>query len=168
MRGQRQVFARGLALALIKKLMLAGRRGLAALLRFAAARDHEDRARSGQVPVPYVLSFRSERGRNYGKVFRQLAVEVTKLRHDQKRRTILYIITHGQCHIDPEIIADLGAHAFLYGIIISPSTDELPDFVASLDRVQVVSPAIFTSRQGRQRRALDIVSDAARRPGARP
>ena len=67
----------------------------------------------------------------------------------------------------PEVVADLASHAFLYGIIISPSTDELPDFVASLARHQVVSPEIFASRQGRQRRALDIVSDAARRPGGR-
>jgi hypothetical protein len=73
---------------------------------------------------------------------------------------VLYIVTHGQCHLPPEVVTELASHAFLYGIIISPSTDALPDFVASLARHQVVSPEIFASRQGRQRRALDIVSDA--------
>jgi hypothetical protein len=167
MRGQRQVFARGLVVALLKKLMLQGDE---VWLRFFDSRLHETIkiARAGAVPVPYLLSFKSERGRNYGKVFRALATELARLGRDHRRQTVLYIVTHGQCHVPPDVVADLGAHAFLYGIIISPSTDELPDFVASLDRVQVVSPAIFTSRQGRQRRALDIVSDAARRPGARP
>ena len=119
--------------------------------------------------MPYVLSFRSERGRNYGKVFRQLLLEVTRLRRDQRRRVVVYIVTHGQCHIAPELIAALRQQAYLYGIIIQPSQDELPEFVGMLDRHQVVEPEALTSRAGRQRRALDIVDDAGarRRPGAR-
>ncbi|MBK7538491.1 MAG: hypothetical protein IPI49_24615 [Myxococcales bacterium] len=167
MRGQRQVFARGLALALIKKLTLQGDE---VWLRFFDSRLHETMKilRSGQVPVPYVLSFRSERGRNYGKVFRQLAVEVTKLRHDQKRRTILYIITHGQCHIDPEIISAIKQHTFVYGVIVLPSEEQLPEFVALLHRQQIVGAEALSSRAERQRRALDIVGDAGRpKPGPR-
>ena len=104
MRGQRQVFARGLALALIKKLTLEGDE---IWVRFFDSRLHEtdqDRRARARCPVPYLLSFRSERGRNYGKVFRQLLVEVTRLRREQKRRVVLYIITHGQCHIEPELV----------------------------------------------------------------
>ena len=166
MRGQRTVFARGLVVALLKKLTLQGDE---VWLRFFDSRLHETVkiARSGQVPVPYLLSFKSERGRNYAKVFRQLATELARAGRDHRRQTVVYIVTHGQCHLPPEVVADLASHAFLYGIIISPSTDELPDFVASLARHQVVSPEIFATRQGRQRRALDIVSDAARRPGGR-
>ena len=162
MRGQRQVFARGLVVALLKKLTLQGDE---VWLRFFDSRLHETIkvARAGQVPVPYLLSFKSERGRNYGKVFRQLATELARAARDHRRQTVLYIVTHGQCHLPPEVVAELASHAFLYGIIINPSTDELPDFVATLQRSQVVSPEIFTSRQGRQRRALDIVSDATRR-----
>lgn len=166
MRGQRQVFARGLVVALLKKLMLQGDE---VWLRFFDSRLHETMkiTRAGAVPVPYILSFKSERGRNYGKVFAALAAELARASRDHRRQTVLYIVTHGQCHVPPDVIADLAAHAFLYGIIISPSTDELPDFVTSLHRVQVVSPAIFTSRQGRQRRALDIVTDAAQRGSPR-
>ena len=164
MRGQRQVFARGLVVALLKKLTLQGDE---VWLRFFDSRLHETVkiARAGQVPVPYLLSFKSERGRNYGKVFRQLAAELARAGRDHRRQTVLYIVTHGQCHLPPDVVSELAAHAFLYGIIISPSTDELPDFVATLQRSQVVSPEIFASRQGRQRRALDIVSDAGRRRG---
>ena len=67
--------SRGLALALIKKLTLEGDE---IWVRFFDSRLHETIKiiRSGQVPVPYLLSFRSERGRNYGKVFRQFDVKL--------------------------------------------------------------------------------------------
>jgi hypothetical protein len=163
MRGQRQVFARGLALALIKKLTLEGDE---IWVRFFDSRLHETIkiGRSGQVPVPYLLSFRSERGRNYAKVFRQLLVETTRLRREQKRRVVMYVITHGQCHIEPELVTALKQQAFLYGIICLPSSDQLPEFVPMLDRSQVVSSDALTSRAERQRRALDIVGDATRAP----
>jgi len=161
MRGQRQVFARGLALALIKKLTLEGDE---IWVRFFDSRLHETIkiGRSGQVPVPYLLSFRSERGRNYGKVFRQLLVEVTRLRREQKRRVVLYTITHGQCHIEPELMSSLKQQAFLYGVVVLPSSDQLPEFVQMLDRQQIVTGDVLTNRAERQRRALDIVGDATK------
>lgn len=161
MRGQRQVFARGLALALIKKLTLEGDE---IWVRFFDSRLHETIkiGRSGQVPVPYLLSFRSERGRNYAKVFRQLLVEVTRLRREQKRRVVLYTITHGQCHIEPELVTALKQQAFLYGVVVLPSSNELPEFVPLLDRQQIVSGEVLTNRAERQRRALDIVGDATK------
>ncbi len=161
MRGQRQVFARGLALALIKKLTLEGDE---IWVRFFDSRLHETIkiGRSGQVPVPYLLSFRSERGRNYGKVFRQLLTEVTRLRREQKRRVVLYTITHGQCHIEPELVTALKQQAFLYGVVVLPSSDQLPEFVQMLDRSQIVTGDVLGNRQDRQRRALDIVGDATR------
>jgi hypothetical protein len=160
MRGQRQVFARGLALTLTKKLSLEGDE---VWLRFFDSRLHETIkvTRSVAVPVPYLLSFRSERGRNYGAVFRQLLIEITRLRRDQRRRVVLYIITHGQCHIAPDVIQALKQHVFLYGIIVLPSSEVLPEFASMLDRLQVVEADALTSRAGRQRRALDIVADAS-------
>ena len=117
MRGRRQVFARGLALTLIKKLSLQGDE---IWLRFFDSRLHElvKVSRGSSFPVPYLLSFRSEQGRNYGKVFRSLGIEMARLRREQKRSVVVYIITHGQAHIAPEIISALAQHAFLYGIII--------------------------------------------------
>jgi hypothetical protein len=161
MRGKRQVFARGLALTLIKKLTLEGDE---VWMRFFDSRLHETvkASRTGGVPVPYLLSFRSERGRNYGKVFRQLLLELTRLHREQRRRIVLYVITHGQCHIAPEVIAALKQLAFLYGILIIPSSDQLPEFVTLLDRQQIVESETFASRAGRQRRALDIVTDASK------
>ena len=160
MRGKRQVFARGLALTLVKKLSLQGDE---IWMRFFDSRPHElvKVSRGAQFPVPYVLSFRSERGRNYGKVFRQLLMEITRLKRDQRRRIVLYIITHGECHISSELIAALGQHAYLYGIIILPSSEVSLEFLPLLDRYQIVEGTALASRAGRRDRALDIVGDAA-------
>lgn len=160
MRGQRQVFARALALTLTKKLSLEGDE---IWLRFFDSRLHElvKVTRSGQVPVPYLLSFRSERGRNYGKVFRQLLMELTRLRREQQRRVVLYIITHGQCHIAPDLVAALAQQAFLYGIIILPSSQVTLEFLPLLHRHQIVDETSLASRAGRRERALGIVSDAS-------
>lgn len=160
MRGKRQVFARGLALTLIKKLSLEGDE---IWFRFFDSRLHElvRVSRSGQVPVPYLLSFRSDRGRNYGKVFRQLLVELTRIRREQRRRVVVYIITHGQCHIAPELVAAMAEQAFLYGIIILPSSELALDFLPLLHRQQIVESTALASRAGRRDRALDIVTDAS-------
>ncbi|MEM9493703.1 MAG: hypothetical protein AAGC55_31430, partial [Myxococcota bacterium] len=166
MRGKRQVFARGLALTLVKKLSLEGDE---IWLRFFDSRLHElvKVTRSGQVPVPYLLSFRSERGRNYGKVFRQLLLELTRVRREQRRRVVLYIITHGQCHIATDLVAALAQQAFLYGIIILPSSEVSLEFLPLLHRHQIVEPDSLSSRARSRDRALDIVSDASQSRVAR-
>ena len=160
MRGKRQVFARGLALTLVKKLSLEGDE---IWLRFFDSRLHElvKMSRAGSFPVPYLLSFRSERGRNYSKVFRQLALELTSLKHDQRRQVVVYIITHGQCHIPPNLVSAMVQQAFIYGIFILPSSEVALDFLPLLGRHQVVDRMALASRSGRKDRALDIVSDAA-------
>ncbi len=75
---------------------------------------------------------------------------------------VLYYITHGQCHIEPELVTALKQQAFLYGVVVLPSSDQLPEFVPLLDRSQIVSGEVLTNRAERQRRALDIVGDATR------
>ncbi len=159
MRGQRQVFARGLALALVKKLSLEGDE---IWLRFFDSRLHEliRVSKSGSFPVPYLLSFRSERGRNYGKVFRQIHLEITKLCREHRRQIVIYFITHGQCHISPDVVSGLAKLAFLYGIIILPSSDVELDYLPLLGRHQIVESAALESRANRRDRALNIVSDA--------
>lgn len=167
MRGKRQVFARGLALTLVKKLSLQGDE---VWLRFFDSRLHDlvKLARGGSFPVPYLLSFRSEHGRNYSKVFRQFAVELARLRRDQKRQVVVYIITHGQCHVAPELVAAAAQNAFLYGIIILPSSEVSLEFLPLLHRHQIVSSVSLSSRAGRRDRALDIVDDATADAGLPP
>jgi uncharacterized protein with von Willebrand factor type A (vWA) domain len=160
MRGKRQVFARGLALTLAKKLSLEGDE---VWLRFFDSRLHElvKVGRSGTLPVPHILSFRSDHGRNYAKVFRQLVLELSRLKREQRRQTVVYIITHGQCHIAPDLVAAMAQQAYLYGIIILPSSEVTLDFLPLLHRHQIVEFTALLSRAGRRERALDIVGDTA-------
>lgn len=166
MRGQRAVFARGLALTLMKKLLL---RGEEVYFRFFDSRLYEaHHARAGRhgaggISVPYVLSFRGERGRNYAKVFGMLANELTRLARRERRTPILYVLTHAECHVPLDTIERLRAIARLYGVFMLPSTGELDlDYLHRLHTVQVVDDRSLHQREARARRALDIVEDAAR------
>ena len=166
MRGQRSVFARGLALTLVKKLTL---RGEDVYLRFFDARLYEamrtrpGRSEHGGISVPYVLTFRGERGRNYAKVFGLLANELQRLGRRERRTPIVYIITHAECHVPLDTIERLRTIARLYGIFMLPSQGELElDYVHRLHTVQVVDEAGLRQRDERARRALDIVEHAAK------
>ena len=161
MRGVRQVFGRGLALALAKKL---GLQGDEVWLRFFDSRlyDVQRLANADQV-VPYLLCFKSERGRNYGKVFRQLLVELVRLKRDESRQVVVYLVTHGQCHLPPELVEQLARQAYLYGIFILPSSEVKLEYLSTLHRYQVVDAGQLASREGRKNRALDILADAGAR-----
>jgi hypothetical protein len=166
MRGVRQVFARGLALTLAKKLVLQGDE---VWLRFFDSRLYDtQKVTHGDFAAPYLLCFKSERGRNYAKVFRQLQTELARLRREDRRQVVLYIITHGQCHIPVEIVQALRREAYLYGIIILPSSDVSLEYLELLHRHQIVDGKTLASRKDRRDRAIEIVQDAGARaaPGA--
>jgi hypothetical protein len=160
------VFARGLALTLAKKLSLAGDE---VWVRFFDSRLYEvvKISRTGSFSIPYLLSFRSERGRHYAKVFRQLLLDLTRLRREARRRVVLYVITHGQCHIPVDLVTALRNLAFLYGIIILPSSEVSLDYLPLFDRHQIVSGEALASREGRKEKAIDILETAERKEGER-
>lgn len=156
------MFARGLALTMAKKLTLQGDE---VWLRFFDSRLYDiQRVTAGDVAAPYLLCFRSERGRNYAKVFRQLAIELRRQRSAERREIVLYIITHGQCHIPVELVQQLRAEAYLYGIFILPSSTMKLDYLDLLHRSQIVDASTLASRKGRRDRALEIVADAGPPP----
>jgi hypothetical protein len=164
MRGQRSVFARGLALTMIKKLQL---RGEDVFFRFFDSRLyelHQARAKkkAQSIDVPYVLSFKGEHGRNYAKVFGLLANEVTRLARREKKQVVLYLVTHAECHVPLEAIERLRQSATLYGIFMLPSSGELDlEYLPRLHKVQIVTQAALEQREERAKRAMDIVDDAA-------
>jgi hypothetical protein len=168
MRGVRQVFARGLALTLAKKLVLQGDE---VWLRFFDACLHDtQRVSQSDFAAPYLLCFKSERGRNYAKVFRQLQAELSRLKREDRRQVVVYIITHGQCHIPVETVQQLRRDAYLYGIFILPSSDVSLEYLDLLHRHQIVDDKTLRSRKDRRDRALEIVADAGARKaaGAKP
>ncbi len=76
---------------------------------------------------------------------RQLLPELQRLRREERRQIVVYIITHGQCHIPLEVVQALSRVAYLYGVFILPSTEVQLDYLGALHRYQVVSEAILTS-----------------------
>jgi len=161
MRGARTVFARGLALALVKKLALLGER---VQFRFFDSRLYEImKLDADALGAPYLLSFRSERGRNYSKVFGQLATELGRLRRDEGGSITLYIVTHGQAHVPVEAIEALKRNAYLYGVFILPSHEVTLEYLPLLDRHHVIDAETLASRQQRRARALEIVDEVGHR-----
>ena len=176
MRGQRSVFARGLALTMIKKLLL---KGEDVFFRFFDSRLYElqqARAKRKQqtIDVPYVLSFKGEHGRNYAKVMSLLANDIERLGKREKKSVVCYLITHAECHVPLEVIEDMRRVSQLYGIFMLPSSGDLDlEYLPRLHRVQIVTQAALEQREERAKRAMDIIDDAAgearvsRAPGAR-
>lgn len=165
MRGQRSVFARGLALTLVKKLVL---RGEDVYFRFFDSRLYDvqharaKRRNEAGVDVPYVLSFKGEHGRNYAKVFALLANDLARVAKREKKTPVLYILTHAECHVPIETIERLRDVAMLYGIFMLPSTGKLDlEYLPRLHTVQVVDEAALNQREARADRALAIIDDAA-------
>jgi hypothetical protein len=166
MRGQRSVFARGLALTLIKKLLLQGED---VYFRFFDSRLYDvhharhGRSDTGGISVPYVLCFKGERGRNYAKVFGMLASELDRLQRRERRQPILYVLTHAQCHVPMDTIERLRTIARLYGVFMLPSGGVLDlEYLSRLHTVQVVDQASLGQKDVRAARALEIVDDATK------
>lgn len=170
MRGVREVFARGLALALCKRLAMLGED---VHLRFFDSRLYEGVKVSGtgSAEVPYALQFRAERGRNYARVIRQLNQELAMPRR-KDGQALVYLLTHGECQLPVDEVAQLANLAPIYGVFILPSGPlELP-YLENLHRVHAIdSDAISHGRRAHKaRQIIDEVQsdlDGRRRDDAR-
>ncbi|HEV3032999.1 MAG TPA: hypothetical protein VG319_15245 [Polyangia bacterium] len=160
MRGAREVFARGLALALAKTFTL---RGGDVWVRFFDSRLSErlDVGRAPRRELPRFLTFKSERGRNYARVFGDLAAEVARLRRESAREIALTFISHAECHIPLPIVEALVRDTTLYGIFVLPSKPIDLEYLPRLHRHQVVTAESLARGAEKRRRALEIVEDAA-------
>jgi len=156
MRGRRTVFARGVALAMIKKLMLQGERPI---LRFFDSQLYAPVEVTKDFSVPYLLSFRSERGRNYKNVFTQLLGDLRRLRESGPQSVMLYVLTHGQCHLPVELVARLREVAYLFGIYILPSEPFELEYLSLLHKSRLIQADALNSQSTRRKAAIDILSE---------
>src|SRR5215472_11918600 len=161
MRGDRQVFARGLAIALGKKLQLAGEE---VWMRFFDSRLYDvQRARPGQLPAAHLLGFKGERGRNPARVFAQLATEIALLRARDQRDPVIHLITHASLHVPRPLVAEVRRQAHLFGVFILPSGGALDlEYLDLLEGHAVVDHATLSQKTARAAAATKIVDDAAR------
>ncbi|MCL2447511.1 MAG: hypothetical protein FWD17_01045 [Polyangiaceae bacterium] len=172
MRGDREVFARGLAIALCKKLQLGGEE---VWMRFFDSRLYEvHRARArAPLPVSWLLGFRGERGRNPARVFAQLSTELALLRSRDPRDLAVHLITHGALHVPRALVQEVRRLSHLLGVFILPSGGTLDlEWLDLLESYAVVDHPTIEQSAARARAASKIVAeagartiDARRRPG---
>ncbi|MFO0675196.1 MAG: hypothetical protein U0169_01585 [Polyangiaceae bacterium] len=162
MRGDRQVFARGLSIALAKKLQLGGED---VWLRFFDSRLYDvQRAERGQLPIAYLLGFKGERGRNPARVFAQLATELALLRRRDGRDPVVHLVTHAALHVPRPLIEEICRLAHVFGVFILPSGGKLDlDYLELLESHVVVDHATLTGKAERAAAASRIVDETARR-----
>jgi hypothetical protein len=161
MRGDREVFARGLAMALCKKLQLAGEE---VWLRFFDSRLYEVQRprRRTQLPAAWLLGFKGERGRNPARVFSQLATELALLRTREAREPVVHVITHSALHVPRALVAEVRRQAHLFGVFIVPSGATLDlAWLDLLNGYAAVDPTML-NRQTRKATATKIVGEMTR------
>lgn len=158
MRGLRTVFARGLALALAKKMTL---RGEGVWLRFFDSRLYERQELStSRLRIPYLLCFRSERGRNPNRVFTELERELGRLMRESPKEVVVTFITHGRCQLDVKVVDSLRTKATLCGVFVMPSGGEVElDYLDRLHQHYVIQPDVLADKGKRQSEALKILGD---------
>ncbi|MBV9948587.1 MAG: hypothetical protein JOZ69_17195 [Myxococcales bacterium] len=162
MRGEREVFARGLAISLGKKLQLAGEE---VWMRFFDSRLYEvQRARERQqLPAAWLLGFKGERGRNPARVFAQLATELALLRARDPRDPVVHLITHAALHVPRPLVQEVRRHAHLFGVFILPSGGTLNlEWLDLLEGYAVVDHATLQQKSARAAAATKIVDEAGK------
>jgi hypothetical protein len=164
MRGQRTTFARGMALATAKKLLLTGDD---VTLRFFDSRLYEAHScHGGQLPVAQLLSFRGERGRNPARVFEQLAVQLELLARRDARQQVVQFFTHAALYIPRPLVERLTQLASLLGVFMLPSQGKLElDYLDLLDQHWVVDAAALSGGQQQSQQAARILRDVKATPG---
>ncbi len=156
MRGRRTVFARGVALAMIKKLIIQQEKPL---FRFFDSRLYDPmRVGADAHAVPYLLSFRSERGRNYRKVFEEVLNHCRRLKETERKEIVLYFFTHGQCHLPDDLVLRLKELVYLFGIYILPGPRLDLHYLPHLNKHQIVREEALASTRDRSKAAKDILS----------
>jgi hypothetical protein len=167
MRGDRQTFARGMAIATGKKLLLEGEE---VAFRFFDSRLYElHRARNGQLPTAHVLAFKGERGRNPARVFAELATDLEVARHRDPRSPVVHLFTHAALYIPREMVQAVRERAHLAAVFILPSGGKLDlDYLDLLDAHWVVDHATLAHGAARADAAKSILTDTQAAPEGKP
>jgi hypothetical protein len=158
MRGDRQTFARGMAIATGKKLLLEGED---VQFRFFDSRLYEaQRAHNDRLPTAHLISFRSERGRNPTRVFGELIVELELLRMRDGRMVVVHLFTHAALYIPRALVEGVRRLAHIAAVFILPSGGALDlDYLDLLSVHWVVDHDALAERSARAGAARSILGE---------
>lgn len=156
MRGLRTVFSRGVALAMAKKALLAGDE---VVWRYFDSRLYDKKElRKDNMRIPYLLSFKGERGRNTTTVFTELHREIKRLGENPSQEIVITLFSHGRCVIRPEVILGLKSFAQLVGVFVLPENKDTDlEVISHFDAHHMVPLEILADRSQRQNKALDLI-----------
>ncbi len=157
MRGEREIFARGLAIALGKKLQLGGEE---VFVRFFDSRLYDGQRARGRssLPAAWLLGFKGERGRNPARVFAQLATEIALFRSRDPRDPVIHVITHAALHVPRHLVQEVRKQAHLFAVFILPSGGVLDlEWLDLLEGYAVVDHATLQQKGARAAAASKIV-----------
>ncbi len=159
MRGERATFARAMALATAKKLLLSGDD---VSLRFFDSRLYDSHpCRSGSIPTAHLLSFKSERGRHPARVFHEFTSELEVLGRRDARQQFVHVFTHAALYIPRAQVERLGRLAPLSCVFTLPSRGRLElDYLDLLHRYWVVDEAALAGGRARSEAAERILTDS--------
>ena len=165
MRGEREVFARGLAIALGKKLQLAGEE---VWMRFFDSRLY-DVQRAGPRAAPCGLAPRLQ-GRARAQPGARLRAardgDRAPSRARDQRDPVVHLITHAALHVPRPLVQEVRRQAHLFGVFILPSGGTLDlEWLDLLEGYAVVDHATLQQKNARAAAATKIVDDAARPSG---
>lgn len=165
MRGDREVFARGMALATAKKLLLEGEE---VAFRFFDSRLYEPhRSHGGNLPTAQILSFTGERGRNPARVFSELVTALDIERGRDPREVMVHVFTHAALYIPRPLVQALKQRAKVVCVFILPSGGHLDlDYLDLLDGKWVVDHKTLAQRDARAAKARDILGQIDQQSGS--
>lgn len=154
MRGDRATFARAMAMATGKKLLLEGER---VGYRFFDSRLYEAaNADAGELPTAHLLTFKGERGRNTARVFRELIEHLSAKRRSQA--PVLHIFTHAALHVPRDLVEQLTRLTEVSAIFMLPSSGALNlSYLDLLTAHWVVDHASLAQSDDRAQAAIDIL-----------
>jgi len=158
MRGARATFARALALATGKKLVLEGEQ---VSFRFFDSRLYEPHGtRSGELPTAHLLSFKGERGRNPGRVFADLVTMLEVSRQREPKQAVVHVFTHAALYIPRQLVQRARALAPMAVIFMLPSGGKLAlDYLDLLAAYWVVDHGALSGRTERADAARAILEE---------
>lgn len=159
MRGDRATFARAMALATGKKLLLEGE---SVVIRFFDSRLYEPHAAHGQeLPTAHLLAFKGERGRNPARVFSDLAAALDLSRR-RGEPPVVHLFTHAALYIPRDLVQQVRNIAQIAAVFMLPSGGELNlDYLDLLNAHWVVDHSVLASGDKRADAARSILTDVS-------
>lgn len=163
MRGLRDTFARGVALALVQKLLDEKKRVTVAF--FDCGLHQRVEVGPGSRSVTHLLGFVEGRGRDYARAFAEILREATRMRDESRDDLVISFITHGRCLVPLQTIVDLTAVARVLGVFVQPGGQrlEVPEYAHLLTAWEVVDERTLSRSEGRMLAARKVLSMSGER-----